>query len=99
LSYTIDFEPVGWRGPCPEGGTLLDAARALGADHVAMLLATGMADRTDTALAIDIGTNTEMCLAHHGQMTSLSCASGPAFEGAHTALHADFCRGDVHVKR
>jgi uncharacterized 2Fe-2S/4Fe-4S cluster protein (DUF4445 family) len=48
-----------------------------------MLLATGAADATDTTLAIDIGTNTEMCLTHRGGMTSLSCASGPAFEGAH----------------
>jgi uncharacterized 2Fe-2S/4Fe-4S cluster protein (DUF4445 family) len=55
----------------------------VGADHVAMLLATGVADATDTTLAIDIGTNTEMCLSHRGRMTSLSCASGPAFEGAH----------------
>jgi uncharacterized 2Fe-2S/4Fe-4S cluster protein (DUF4445 family) len=62
---------------------LPNIAGYVGADHVAMLLATGMQDRTDTELAIDIGTNTEMCLIHQGQMTSLSCASGPAFEGAH----------------
>lgn len=62
---------------------LSNIAGYVGADHVAMLLATGMVERTDTALAIDIGTNTEMCLAYRGQMTSLSCASGPAFEGAH----------------
>jgi uncharacterized 2Fe-2S/4Fe-4S cluster protein (DUF4445 family) len=48
-----------------------------------MLLATGIAGRKDTVLAIDIGTNTEICLAHGGRMTSVSCASGPAFEGAH----------------
>jgi uncharacterized 2Fe-2S/4Fe-4S cluster protein (DUF4445 family) len=48
-----------------------------------MPLATGVADASDTTLAIDIGTNTEMCLTHRGQMISLSCASGPAFEGAH----------------
>ncbi|MBU1878910.1 MAG: ATP-binding protein, partial [Chloroflexi bacterium] len=35
------------------------------------------------ALALDIGTNTEVCLAHRGALTSVSCASGPAFEGAH----------------
>jgi uncharacterized 2Fe-2S/4Fe-4S cluster protein (DUF4445 family) len=34
-------------------------------------------------LALDIGTNTEVCLASGGQMSSVSCASGPAFEGAH----------------
>ncbi len=62
---------------------LPNIAGYVGADHVAMLLATGVADAADTTLAIDIGTNTEMCLTHRGQMTSLSCASGPAFEGAH----------------
>lgn len=62
---------------------LPNIAGYVGADHVAMLLAVGVADAADTTLAIDIGTNTEMCLTHHGSMTSLSCASGPAFEGAH----------------
>jgi uncharacterized 2Fe-2S/4Fe-4S cluster protein (DUF4445 family) len=62
---------------------LPNIAGYVGSDHVAVLLATGLAERTDTVLAIDIGTNTEMCLAHSGQLTSLSCASGPAFEGAH----------------
>ncbi len=62
---------------------LPNIAGYVGGDHVAMLLATDIASRSDTVLAIDIGTNTEMCLAHKGQMTSLSCASGPAFEGAH----------------
>lgn len=62
---------------------LPNIAGYVGADHVAMLLATNLAQQTDTVLAIDIGTNTEMCLTHGGRMTSLSCASGPAFEGAH----------------
>jgi len=56
----------------------------VGADHVAMILATRL-DRTDqVALGIDIGTNTEIALAKpDGSMSSVSCASGPAFEGAH----------------
>jgi uncharacterized 2Fe-2S/4Fe-4S cluster protein (DUF4445 family) len=62
---------------------LPNIAGYVGADHVAMLLATSMLDRGGTVLAIDIGTNTEMCLLSNGEMTSLSCASGPAFEGAH----------------
>ena len=62
---------------------LPNIAGYVGADHVSMLLATGFAACDRTVLAIDIGTNTEMCLAHREQMTSLSCASGPAFEGAH----------------
>ena len=42
-----------------------------------------MAYAEGVVLALDIGTNTEVCLANHGRLTSLSCASGPAFEGAH----------------
>lgn len=55
----------------------------VGADHVAMLLATGAAERAATVLALDIGTNTEISLSHHGRLWSCSTASGPAFEGAH----------------
>jgi uncharacterized 2Fe-2S/4Fe-4S cluster protein (DUF4445 family) len=56
----------------------------VGADHVAMILATDL-DRTDrVAIGVDIGTNTEIALCHPGRrLTSASCASGPAFEGAH----------------
>lgn len=55
----------------------------VGADHVAMLLASGVYQAEGVVLALDIGTNTEVCLMDHGRMTSTSCASGPAFEGAH----------------
>ncbi len=62
---------------------LPNIAAYVGADHVAMLLATRIDESERTTLAIDIGTNTEICLKHGGRMTSVSCASGPAFEGAH----------------
>jgi uncharacterized 2Fe-2S/4Fe-4S cluster protein (DUF4445 family) len=63
---------------------LPNIAGYVGADHVAMVLATGVHQMQEGAvLALDIGTNTEVCLAHDGSLTSLSCASGPAFEGAH----------------
>ena len=58
----------------------------VGADHVAMLLATGVWDCSKTAIALDIGTNTEISLIHDHQIITCSCASGPAFEGAH--IHA-----------
>jgi uncharacterized 2Fe-2S/4Fe-4S cluster protein (DUF4445 family) len=54
-----------------------------GADHVAMILATQIADADGVVLALDIGTNTEICLNNRGKLSSVSCASGPAFEGAH----------------
>jgi uncharacterized 2Fe-2S/4Fe-4S cluster protein (DUF4445 family) len=55
----------------------------VGGDHVAMLLAAGMANKQGPALAIDIGTNTELTLGMNGRLLTCSCASGPAFEGAH----------------
>ena len=62
---------------------LPNIAGYVGADHVAMLLAIEMAQAEGVVLALDIGTNTEVCLANRGKLASLSCASGPAFEGAH----------------
>jgi uncharacterized 2Fe-2S/4Fe-4S cluster protein (DUF4445 family) len=55
----------------------------VGADHVSMLLATGIWSEKKTAIALDIGTNTEISLVHRGKIVACSCASGPAFEGAH----------------
>jgi uncharacterized 2Fe-2S/4Fe-4S cluster protein (DUF4445 family) len=62
---------------------LPNIAGYVGADHVAMLLAVDLSQAEGVALALDIGTNTEICLASGNNMTSASCASGPAFEGAH----------------
>ena len=36
-----------------------------------------------TLVALDIGTNTEVTVAKGGHAWCCSCASGPAFEGAH----------------
>jgi uncharacterized 2Fe-2S/4Fe-4S cluster protein (DUF4445 family) len=55
----------------------------VGADHVSMLLGAGLYAPTQTTLALDIGTNTEISLIHQGKHFACSCASGPAFEGAH----------------
>jgi len=55
----------------------------IGADHVSMVLSTDVWQAENTVIAVDIGTNTEITLAVGGRMLSCSCASGPAFEGAH----------------
>jgi len=55
----------------------------VGADHVSMLIASKINLKEKTVLALDIGTNTEISLSHQGKIYSCSCASGPAFEGAH----------------
>lgn len=64
--------------------TLLpNIAGYVGADHVAVLLATELWKSAKPTMVIDIGTNTEISLAVDGHIFTCSCASGPAFEGAH----------------
>src|SRR5512139_3993372 len=57
----------------------------VGADHVAMIIGSDLDRNPHTAIGVDIGTNTEIVLhkPHEKYLTSASCASGPAFEGAH----------------
>lgn len=62
---------------------LPNVAAFVGADHVAMILATGIGFSDKTVIGLDIGTNTEVVLAANGRLISCSTASGPAFEGAH----------------
>ncbi|MBN2385695.1 MAG: DUF4445 domain-containing protein [Anaerolineales bacterium] len=62
---------------------LPNIAGFVGADHVAMLLGSGMLDREGNVLGLDIGTNTEISLLAGESHYACSTASGPAFEGAH----------------
>ena len=62
---------------------LPNIAGFIGADHVAMLLATEVWQAKGLTVAMDIGTNTEVSLVNNGEITAVSCASGPAFEGGH----------------
>jgi uncharacterized 2Fe-2S/4Fe-4S cluster protein (DUF4445 family) len=62
---------------------LPNIAGFVGADLVAVLIATEPWKVGKVVLTVDIGTNTEVCLITDDDMTSVSCASGPAFEGAH----------------
>jgi uncharacterized 2Fe-2S/4Fe-4S cluster protein (DUF4445 family) len=55
----------------------------VGADCVAAILATGIHRSIETCFLIDIGTNTEVVIGNSEKMVACSCASGPAFEGAH----------------
>jgi uncharacterized 2Fe-2S/4Fe-4S cluster protein (DUF4445 family) len=83
-SYDLRARELGLRlAPGANVHLLPNIAGFVGADHVAMLLATGMHETRETTLGLDIGTNTEISLAVDGRLLSCSCASGPAFEGAH----------------
>ena len=55
----------------------------VGADCVASILATGVHRSDEPCFLIDIGTNTEIVVGDRDRMVACSCASGPAFEGAH----------------
>jgi uncharacterized 2Fe-2S/4Fe-4S cluster protein (DUF4445 family) len=55
----------------------------VGADHVSALVASQPYFADGASLLVDIGTNTEISLVNGQRILSCSCASGPAFEGAH----------------
>jgi len=55
----------------------------VGADTVAVILSTEIFKRDELCFAVDIGTNTEIVLGNKNSILACSCASGPAFEGAH----------------
>jgi uncharacterized 2Fe-2S/4Fe-4S cluster protein (DUF4445 family) len=54
----------------------------IGGDVVGSILATGLDQREDVSLLIDLGTNGEIVLANHNALWCCSTAAGPAFEGA-----------------
>lgn len=55
----------------------------VGADNVAVLIAEEPYNQNEMVLIIDIGTNGELVLGNRERLVSASCATGPAFEGAH----------------
>ncbi len=82
--YDLKARELGLRlAPGASVHLLPNIAGFVGADHVAMLLATRLHEAREIAVGLDIGTNTEISLAVDGRLLSCSCASGPAFEGAH----------------
>jgi uncharacterized 2Fe-2S/4Fe-4S cluster protein (DUF4445 family) len=73
----------------------------VGADHVAMILASGLDAKPGVAIGVDIGTNTEIVVARpdRGTLTAASCASGPAFEGAHISHGMRAATGAIEAVR
>lgn len=57
-------------------------ASHVGADLAADLVAIGLDQhRDETAMLIDVGTNTEVVVASRDRIVAASCPAGPAFEG------------------
>jgi uncharacterized 2Fe-2S/4Fe-4S cluster protein (DUF4445 family) len=65
---------------------LPNEAGFVGADNVGVLLAEEPQNSDEMQLIIDIGTNGELVLGNRHKLISSSCATGPAFEGAHIAF-------------
>jgi uncharacterized 2Fe-2S/4Fe-4S cluster protein (DUF4445 family) len=74
-------------------------SRFIGGDAVGDVLVSGMQSSRDLSLLIDLGTNGEIVLGNADWLASVSCASGPAFEGAGISSGMRAMRGAVdHVK-
>ena len=54
----------------------------VGADTLAVIMATDLDQSEEIHLAVDIGTNGEMALGSRGRILACSAPAGPAFEGA-----------------
>ena len=65
--------------------TLPNIAGFVGADTVAVILASGLHESQRPILAIDIGTNGELVVGNKDRILACSTAAGPAFEGARIA--------------
>ena len=56
-------------------------ASHVGGDMAAALVAVNIESQTESVMIVDIGTNTEVVVAHEGRLMAASCPAGPAFEG------------------
>ncbi len=71
----------------------------VGADALAVVLATDMYKSVKICMAIDIGTNTEIVLGNRDRLIATSCAAGPAFEGAGIACGIGSVSGAIKEVR
>jgi uncharacterized 2Fe-2S/4Fe-4S cluster protein (DUF4445 family) len=60
---------------------LPNVSRFVGGDAIGDVIASGMHASEELSLLIDLGTNGEIILGNKDWTASVSCASGPAFEG------------------
>jgi uncharacterized 2Fe-2S/4Fe-4S cluster protein (DUF4445 family) len=77
---------------------LPNIAGFVGGDHIATLLAA-ILPSDKPAIIMDIGTNTEISLVDGEHVTSVSCPSGPAFEGGHLSHGMRAAEGAIELVR
>ncbi len=71
----------------------------VGADALAVVLATGMYLGREICMAIDVGTNTEIVLGNRERLIATSAAAGPAFEGASISCGTGGVKGAIKEVR
>jgi len=71
----------------------------VGADALAVVLATEMYLSKGICLALDVGTNTEIVLGNRERLIATSAASGPAFEGASISCGVGAVQGAIKEVR
>lgn len=71
----INIHPEGIVSFCP------NVSSYIGGDVTAGILASGMDEKEELSLLIDLGTNGEMVLGNKDFLISAACSAGPAFEG------------------
>ena len=69
----------------------------VGGDITSGILVSRLAEREDTNLFIDIGTNGEIVLATGGKLVATSTAAGPAFEGMNISCGMRAAPGAIEV--
>lgn len=71
----VNIHPQGTVSFCP------NVSSYIGGDVTAGILASGMDEKEELSLLIDLGTNGEMVLGNKDFLISAACSAGPAFEG------------------
>ena len=77
---------LGWRVPCNEISFYPSIGSFVGSDILAGILSTGMHQREEISVLIDLGTNGEIVVGNKNQLLCASTAAGPAFEGARISM-------------
>jgi len=68
----------------------------IGADTVAAIMSSGMDNKEEISLLVDIGTNGEIALGNRNGIFACSTAAGPAFEGAHIRYGLGGVKGAIN---
>lgn len=74
-------------------------ASYVGGDVVAGVLASGMFQRDEVALFVDVGTNGEIVVGNKEWLTCASCSAGPAFEGGGISSGVRAVKGAIEQVR